>query len=159
MDGGRRSSNEMLNEVMESVLVERMTNLSPMRSGWAKAGEKGNTLLLHQCGQTNLMVHKRVLMAPTHHHAPPQLPHPLQNRTAIATTRIAVLVLTVSPNGQRQLPQHVTHVRRQNRILRKSYLRRNPLCGPEKRLTQYQPSDLKWVQVIDPIRVSFRSHT
>lgn len=159
VDGGRRSSNEMFNEVMESVLVEMMTNLSPMRSGWVKAGEKGNTLLLQKCGQTNLMVNKRVLMAPTHHHAPRQLLHPLQNHTAIATTRVAILVLAVNPNGQRQLPQHVTHVRRQNRILRKSHLRRNPLCGPEKRLTQYQPSDLKWLQVINPIGVSFRSHT
>ena len=157
MDGGRRS-NEILNEVMESILVEWITNFSPMRSRWAKAGENGNALLRHQCGQTNLMVDQRVLMAPTHQHAPPQLPHPLQNHAAIATTRIAILVLAVNPNGQRQLPQHVTHVRRQNRILSKPHLRWNPLCGPEKRLTQYQPSDLKWLQVINPVRVSLGSH-
>lgn len=138
MDGGRRRkrrSNEMFNEVMEPVLVERITNFSPMRSRWVKASQNGNALLRHQCGQTNLMVDQRVLVAPTHQHAPPQLPHPLQTHAAIATTRIAILVLAVNPNGQRQLPQHVTHVRRQNRILRKTHLRRNPHCGPEKRLT------------------------
>ncbi|WVY98752.1 hypothetical protein V8G54_030903 [Vigna mungo] len=149
----------MFNEVMEPVLVERITNFSPMRSRWVKARQNGNALLRHQCGQTNLMVDQRVLVAPTHQHAPPQLPHPLQNHAAIATTRIAILVLAVNPNGQRQLPQHVTHVGRQNRILRKPHLRRNPLCGPEKRLTQYQPSDLKRLQVINPIRVSFGRHT